>query len=130
MDETFLAVPPKAIAAALAEPAAWRRFWPDLELSVYLDRGDQGLRWTVGGALIGTMEVWLEPLLDGTVLHYFLRADLPAEGSASARRKRPWRRQWRRESLRRRFVAKDVAFALKRALEDQRPPGQPPTILR
>jgi hypothetical protein len=126
MDETFLAVPPKAIAAALAEPAAWRRFWPDLELSLYLDRGDQGLRWTVGGALVGTMEVWLEPLLDGTVLHYFLRADPPAEGSASARRKR----QWRRESQRRRFAAKGVAFALKRALEDERPPGQPPTILR
>ena len=27
------------------------------------------------GALVGTMEVWLEPMLDGTLLHYFLRAD-------------------------------------------------------
>lgn len=118
MDETFLAVPPKTIASALAEPAAWRRFWPDLELTVYLDRGDRGLRWTVAGALVGTMEVWLEPMLDGTVLHYFLRADPPAGGRDSEH-----------ETVRRRLRAKEVAFALKRALEGDRPPGEPPSIL-
>jgi hypothetical protein len=121
MDETFLAVPPKSIAAALADPTAWQRFWPDLELAVYLDRGDQGLRWTVTGALVGTMEVWLEPLLDGTVLHYFLRADPPAGERASHRRRR-------REAPRRRLDAKDVAFALKRSLEDGRAAGVAPTI--
>ena len=76
------------MAAAFADPRAWRRFWPDLELEVYADRGDEGLRWTVRGALVGTMEVWLEPVLDGTLLHYFLRADLAARrappGTAAA----------------------------------------------
>jgi hypothetical protein len=77
VDETFLVVPPKIVASAFADPAAWRRYWPDLTLSVYADRGDEGIRWTVRGALTGTMEVWLEPMLDGTLLHYFLRAELP-----------------------------------------------------
>ncbi|WP_232212900.1 hypothetical protein, partial [Saccharomonospora saliphila] len=74
VDETFLAVPPSTVAAAFADPRSWSVYWPDLVLEVYTDRGDAGLRWTVRGALVGTMEVWLEPVLDGTLLHYFLRA--------------------------------------------------------
>ena len=72
----------------------------------------------MAGALVGTMEVWLEPMLDGTVLHYFLRADPPAGGRDSEH-----------ETVRRRLRAKEVAFALKRALEGDRPPGEPPSIL-
>jgi hypothetical protein len=117
IDETFLAVPPATVAAAFADPGAWRRFWPDLRLEVYADRGDQGVRWTVRGALVGTMEVWLEPVLDGTVLHYFLRADFP-DGAAG----RPLK-----EIARRQRAAKAVALDLKFVLEDGRPPGEPPT---
>lgn len=42
-------------------------------------RGDKGMRWSVGpserGSVAGSMEVWLEPQLDGTVAHFFLRLD-------------------------------------------------------
>jgi hypothetical protein len=118
-DETFLAVPPGSVAKAFADPAAWRRFWPDLDLEVYADRGDEGLRWTVGGALVGTMEVWLEPVLDGTVLHYFLRADPPPGAGV-----RPDR--LRRERTRRQLAAKALALDLKTVLEGGRRPGCPP----
>jgi hypothetical protein len=118
VDETFLVVSPSTVAAAFADPAAWRRYWPDLRLEVYTDRGDQGLRWTVGGALVGTMEVWLEPMLDGTLLHYFLRA------TPAARLRRP--RDLRREFDRRARTAKAIALELKGILEDGREPGVPP----
>ncbi|MET9229814.1 polyketide cyclase / dehydrase and lipid transport [Lentzea sp. NPDC003310] len=120
VDETFLAVPPNVVAAAFASPASWREFWPDLELDVYADRGDEGLRWTVGGALVGTMEVWLEPVLDGTVLHYFLRADSPS-GALTPR-------DARREVQRRQLDAKSVSLGLKLTLEDGRPAGCPPSV--
>lgn len=116
IDETFLAVPPSSVAAAFADPRAWRRFWPDLDLAVYADRGAEGVRWTVRGALVGTMEVWLEPVLDGTVLHYFLRADFPPGTTG-----RPVK-----EAQRRQRAAKAVALDLKFVLEDGRPPGIPP----
>lgn len=116
VDETFLVVPPKIVASAFADRAAWRRFWPDLTLDVYADRGDEGLRWTVRGGLVGTMEVWLEPMLDGTLLHYFLRADLPPTG----------RRDPERERRRRQLAAKRIALDLKTVLEDGRPAGCPP----
>lgn len=123
-DETFLAVPPPALAEVFADPARCRRFWPDLELGVYADRGREGRRWTVRGSLIGTMEVWLEPVLDGTVLHYFLRADpagpdghpRPLSGRAAVA-----------EIGRRQLAAKALAFRLKDQLEGGRPPGEPPS---
>jgi hypothetical protein len=117
VDETFLAVPPKVVASVFADPAAWREFWPDLVLEVYTDRGDEGLRWTVRGALVGTMEVWLEPVLDGTILHYFLRATPLFPLSP---------RKMRREYDRRARAAKRIAFGLKDMLEDGREPGTAP----
>lgn len=119
VDETFLAVPPKVLAAVFSDPASWRRYWPDLTLRVYADRGDEGLRWTVRGGLVGTMEVWLEPMLDGTMLHYFLRADLPEHRRSSAG-------VLRRELRSRQLAAKRVALGLKRELEDGRAPGCAP----
>ncbi len=118
VDETFLAVPPSVVAAAFSVPSSWRSYWPDLELAVYADRGEEGLRWTVGGALVGTMEVWLEPMLDGTLLHYFLRAD-PPTGTLTPR-------DALREVQRRQLAAKSVALGLKLTLEDGRPAGCPP----
>ncbi|WP_434448387.1 polyketide cyclase / dehydrase and lipid transport [Lentzea sp. E54] len=120
VDETFLAVPPSVVAAAFAAPESWRAFWPDLDLDVYANRGDEGLRWTVAGALVGTMEIWLEPMLDGTLLHYFLRADAPA-GALTPRNAR-------REVQRRQLDAKSVALGLKLTLEDGRPAGCPPGV--
>jgi hypothetical protein len=117
VDETFLVVPPKIVASAFADPLTWRRYWPDLTLSVYADRGDEGLRWTVRGALVGTMEVWLEPMLDGTLLHYFLRARTatPLQARAADRERR-----------RRQLAAKRIALELKSVLENGRAPGCAP----
>ena len=116
VDETFLAVAPARVAAAMAEPSRWQQWWPDLQLHLHDDRGPAGLRWQVRGAATGSMEVWLEPMLDGTVLHYFLRAqvaDAPAAELIRAGRKR-------------RLAVKVMAFGLKAELESGRPPGEPP----
>jgi len=117
VDETFVVVPPKIVASVFADPVSWRRYWPDLVLSVYADRGDEGLRWTVRGALVGTMEVWLEPVLDGTILHYFLRADLPGT---------PTQRESDKERRRRQLASKRIALELKAVLEEGRAPGCAP----
>lgn len=117
VDETFLVAPPEAVVAMFADPASWRRHWPDLTLSGYADRGAEGLRWTVRGALVGTMEIWLEPMLDGTLLHYFLRAELPASATA---------RQAERERRQRQLAAKRLALGWKSLLEEGRAPGCPP----
>jgi hypothetical protein len=123
VDETFLTVAPAVVAAELATPACWRALWPDLDLEVATDRGAQGVRWTVRGALVGSMEVWLEPVLDGTVLHYFLRADPP--GPDGTPRPLPVRRGAAMARARQR-AAKAIAFALKARLEGGRAPGEPP----
>jgi hypothetical protein len=125
VDETFLAVPPGTVAAAFADPRSWSRCWPDLVLDVYTDRGDEGLRWTVRGALVGTMEIWLQPILDGTLLHYFLRAT-PAD--SAGRPRRLGARELRREFDRRARAAKAIALGLKDVLEDGRLPGMPPRV--
>lgn len=123
VDETFLAVPPEQVAVEFADPALWQRFWPDLDLEVMSDRGAAGIRWTVTGALVGSMEVWLERVLDGTVLHYFLRAEPAATHGRAARRAAA---RHRAEGRRRQRAAKDIAFGLKRRLEQGRPAGVPP----
>jgi hypothetical protein len=119
VDETFLAVPPERLAAEFADPAVWPRLWPDLALRVFTDRGAQGVRWSVvGEAWRGSMEVWLEAVGDGTVLHHFLRVDPVGEPLS--------RRAATREVVRRQRAAKALAFALKDRLEARRPPGVPP----
>jgi hypothetical protein len=123
VDETFLTVPREVVAAEFAAPRGWRALWPDLELEVVTDRGPAGVRWTVRGPLVGTMEVWLEAVLDGTVLHYFLRADPPGP---SGRPVPLSRRRGVAESQRRHRASKDIAFALKARLEAGRAPGEPP----
>lgn len=83
VDETFLAVPPASVAPVVADPARWRRWWPDQHLTVFLDRGEKGIRWSVSGAVVGSSEIWLEEFRDGTILHYFLRADPTQRGTAN-----------------------------------------------
>ncbi len=122
VDETFLVVERARVAAEFADPAAWPALWPDLRLTVVTDRGDQGVRWTVTGALVGSMEVWLEEVLDGTVLHYYLRAD--GAGADGGPVPLPPRRA-AAEARRRHRHAKALALALKRRLENGRPPGEP-----
>ena len=79
LDSTWIGVRPAEVAAVVAEPANWRRWWPRLDVAVDEWRGDKGVRWQVGpsegGTVHGSMEVWLEPAFDGVVVHYFLRLD-------------------------------------------------------
>ncbi|HJQ44479.1 MAG TPA: polyketide cyclase / dehydrase and lipid transport [Jatrophihabitantaceae bacterium] len=88
VDSTWICARPAAVAAVVAQPSNWRRWWPDLVLDVDEWRGDKGVRWTVRAPkdrAAGTMEVWIEPADDGVVVHYFLRMD-PVAGRLSARR--------------------------------------------
>jgi hypothetical protein len=123
-DQTYVAASGARVGAAVANPSSWRRWWPDLRLQVVEDRGDRGIRWTVTGALTGTMEVWLEPMmegLDGVVLHYFLHAE--PTGLAA----------WELAKLnlaqmthRRRVAGKTMAFEVKTTLERSRQVGAAP----
>ncbi len=73
-DQTFVAAAPEKVAARVSVPrvgARGGRIWS----STCARTAEKGVRWTVAGPLTGTMEVWLEPVMDGTVMHYFLHAE-------------------------------------------------------
>ncbi|WP_426560844.1 polyketide cyclase / dehydrase and lipid transport [Angustibacter sp. McL0619] len=119
VDDTFVCTAPQAVAAQVADPASWTRWWPDLQLATTRDRGVKGRQWRVRGALDGTSEIWLEPWRDGVLVHYYLRADLPAPlagraTSAADRERRHRAQQWKR-----------AVHRLKDALEAGRRPGDP-----
>jgi hypothetical protein len=117
-DETFVAADPVEVGRAVGDPASWRRWWPDLLLTVVEDREDKGHRWTVAGALTGTMEIWLEPVLDGVVLHYFLHAEPSAVAAWQLAKM-----NLAKMNHRRRVAGKNMAFEVKRTLEASRPLG-------
>jgi hypothetical protein len=93
VDSTWFAARPAAVAALVAEPGNWRRWWPGLTLAVDEWRGEKGIRWLVpavsgaGAGLTGTAEIWLEPMFEGVVAHFFLRLDPPTGGALTARRR-------------------------------------------
>jgi hypothetical protein len=120
-DETFVAADPVEVGRAVADPVSWRRWWPDLRLTVVEDRGAMGHRWTVAGALTGTMEIWLESVLDGVVLHYFVHAE-PSGVAAWQLAKMNLAKM----NHRRRVAGKNMAFEVKRTLEATRPVGVSP----
>ena len=113
-DETFVCADPADVGQAVADPAGWRRWWPDLRLTVVEDRGPAGHRWTVAGGLTGTMEVWLQPMMDGVILHYFLHAEPSGD---------PARVDLAKLNHARRVAGKKMAFEVKTRLEAQRPVG-------
>ncbi|MDO0976163.1 polyketide cyclase / dehydrase and lipid transport [Mycolicibacterium frederiksbergense] len=113
-DETFVCADPADVGRAVADPAGWRRWWPDLRLTVVEDRGPAGQRWTVAGGVTGTMEVWLETMMDGVILHYFLHAEPPGD------RTQP---DLAKLNHNRRVAGKRMAFEIKTRLEAQRPVG-------
>jgi hypothetical protein len=120
-DEMFVAADPAAVGRAVADPASWRRWWPDLRLEVVEDRADKGMRWTVTGPLAGTMEIWLEPVLDGVLLHYFLHAE-PTGVAAWQLAKM----NLAKLTQQRRVAGKRMAFEVKATLEASRPVGVAP----
>jgi hypothetical protein len=84
LDETFVAVPPAALVARLAGPELWAAWFPRLEREVFMDRGGKGVRWSVTGESAGSVEVWLEEVPRGTVVHWYVRTE--TEPDAHARR--------------------------------------------
>src|SRR6201998_688455 len=117
-DQTFVAADPADVGRAVSDAASCGRWCADLRLEVVEDRHDKGIRWTVTGALTGSMEVWLEPMLDGVILNYFLHAE-PAGAAA-------WqlaRMDLAKITHRRRVAGKQMAFEVKAALERTRPVG-------
>ena len=116
VDSTWICAPPATVAAIVAEPSNWRRWWPDLVLDVQEWRGEKGVRWIVTSApyrTAGTMEIWLEPSCEGVVLHYFLRLD-----AAGRRRLSP--RKVRRVVDERRKGTKQLFWALSDQFEPTR----------
>ena len=120
-DETFIAADPAQVGKVVADRAGWRRWWPDLRLQVVEDRADKGMRWAVTGALTGTMEIWLEPSLDGVLLHYFLHAEPSGVSARQLARMNP-----AKVTHRRRVAGKEMAFEVKATLERSRPVGVSP----
>ncbi|WP_421840031.1 polyketide cyclase / dehydrase and lipid transport [Mycobacterium sp.] len=122
-DETYVAADGVHVGAAISDCSSWSRWWPDLRLQVTEDRADKGIRWTVAGALTGTMEVWLEPSLDGVVLHYFLHAEPTGATAAQLARM-----NLARMTHKRRVAGKKMAFEVKSTLERSRPIGVCPVV--
>lgn len=119
MDETFIVASPATVAAAVADASRWPGWWPELRLQVAEDRGPEGVRWVVvGERWTGSMEVWVEPHLDGVIAHYYLRVD-PVGRSLSRRGRERARRGWARRN-------RHLMWALKDELEKGRPAGEEP----
>ena len=117
IDETYLVVDRDVLAAGVHELARQRVWWPDLTLTVFMDRGLDGIRWSVTGTWVGSAELWLEPFGDGVLLHLYLRLDpagAPLGVRAADRARRRYALAW-----------KVHANALKDELEAGRPPGEP-----
>ncbi len=102
VDESYLRAPLDLIAWAVHDENRWAVWWPELRPVVFMDRGTAGIRWNITGALVGSMEIWLEPCeppMSGVLVHFYLRADPAAPGSRTAPA-RPSRRAATAESVR------------------------------
>lgn len=129
MDQSFVVADRAAIARAVRDPVRWRTWWPQLRLTVHEDRGEQGVRWVMSGALVGTAEVWLEPVRDGAVVHLFVKGDPTQRGSDDA----PMEGSPRRRAKAAAQHAQDVQLAWKRAvagLKDELEAGRPLGVAR
>jgi hypothetical protein len=128
VDETFIAVDRGILVPIIADEGRWRMWWPQWRMSVFMDRREQGIRWSISGSLVGSCEIWLESVLDGVLLHYYLRADPAVPGSPTTPRELPSSPSGRRAAaaLRRRQALswKSHAWRLKDELESGRRPGQ------
>ena len=74
-DETYVAVAPRLLARRLVDPELLAEWFPRLTFEVFMDRAENGTRWSVTGEIDGSMEVWLEPMPPGTLVHWFVRGE-------------------------------------------------------
>ena len=120
-DETLVVVDQGAIASVVADSRRWAAWWPDCDVTVILDRGRDGMRWSVRGALVGYSEVRLLSRPDGVVVHYVLAADPTMPGTRDQPRRipdSPWGRRELSELRRRQLMAwKSTVWSMIDALD-------------
>jgi len=128
VDETYVVVERARIAGVVADPTRWRQWWPALDLAVFMDRGLEGVRWSMTGELVGSAEIWLESHGDGVIVHFYLRGEPTVPGSPATPRALPRSSRGRREMdrLRRRHALawKRIVWSLKDEMEGERRPGE------
>ena len=105
-DEVFVVAAPEAIADHVKDTRRQSAWFPGITLTVLEDRKANGVRWAANGAVSGSAEIWVEPCMDGAVIHTFLRGE-----TSNAK---PWA-----------LTVKNAAFSIKDALEAGRKVGQP-----
>ena len=103
-DEVFVVASPCSIADHVKDSRRLSAWFPGVVLSVIEDRGCAGMRWAATGAVSGTAEIWIEPVMDGAVIHTFLRGEVATS--------KPWP-----------LTVKKAAFSIKDALEAGRVAG-------
>jgi hypothetical protein len=129
MDEAFVYAEPAELARLLRDADAPRRWWPRLRPVVVQDRGDEGVRWSLSGELVGSGEVWLQREREGVRVHFFVRAEPTRRGDDGSRpRPAGWLATRRAARLTRRYQVgfKRAVWAVKDELEAGRPVGAPP----
>ena len=121
VDEVLVALPRGIVARRVAERRRWSAWWPDLQVTVTADRGDEGMAWSLTGPMVGSSEVVLLVEGSGVRIHYELRADPSAPGSERQPRQLPPSPYGRRQlaALRRRHLIawRRAAWALADELE-------------
>jgi hypothetical protein len=128
VDETYVVADRATLAAVVGDSGRWTQWWPELTLAVFMDRGLDGIRWSVTGRWVGSLEIWLEQVGDGVLVHHYARLD-PVDPTTGSARPLPhdaagWRRAARARARRARAWKRSV-WALKDELERGRPVGAP-----
>jgi hypothetical protein len=106
-DQGFVAAPPHRVYGEVADPTRYPGWWPGATVSrddggytlglervgtVRLrperQRDPEGLFLELNGPIRGTMEWFLEPFQEGTIVHCLSQVDLPGGPRAARRRLR------------------------------------------
>jgi hypothetical protein len=106
-DDSFIVVEPAALAEVIADAERVAQWWPRMTLVLTRNRGPKGREWRVQGdwsgvSWTGSLEIWLEPNLDGVVLHHYVRWDPiagPLSARDAARLTRRYATSWKRTAL-------------------------------
>lgn len=92
VDETFVRATPEVVRAELEAPGVLDGLWPGLEREVVQDRAAKGVRWRIGGDVVGRLEIWLEDVCGGTIIHHFVHGH---QRSGPRRWATAHRRRWK-----------------------------------
>ncbi|MDQ3484752.1 MAG: polyketide cyclase / dehydrase and lipid transport [Actinomycetota bacterium] len=118
IDEMYVVEARDVVRERCCDEGQWAIWFPDLTLGGIGGPGPKGVRWDVSGALVGTVEVWLEEYGDSTIVHTYVRAE-PAKRVGDSRRTQTW--ATRRYAL----PLKAHLLAVKFAMEAGRELGTP-----